>query len=287
MKLPITLLLNFLCCLSLFGQQPNLDMCDIIKHSLQIRSTDSLTQLINEHSEELSNKQKADLYSIRARLRVILNAKDVKRRSDSINPILVEAKNDFDLAIDQMKDENDKLKYRVRRYFILEKYTPHYEEFDSDLELLKLNGYKEDKTGLALSLISKYDGDFWLGAEIASFSGFAPPFRVANKDNDVIWQNKMYKSASAFIFGYSRNLNINLTDINFSLIRVEAPFYFELFKFGYIGNAESTNNWYYRPELGFGYSIFQLTAGYNLFFNKDRAKDLSKFNLNLRAKYVF
>ena len=93
-------------------------------------------------------------------------------------------------------------------------------------------------------------------------------------------------SASGLIVGFARNLESELNDINFSLLRIEAPLFVDLLKFGYISSSEGVNEWYYRPELGIGYSYFQLSGAYNVFFDGEGAEALNKFQLNFRMKYT-
>lgn len=287
MKTIVTLFLCLICLYTLTAQQTPIDMCDIIRHSLVNKNADTISTLLESDSYKLTDKQKADLYSIRGRMTTYLNKKNIKKRSSSTHPKLKASYADLTKAISLIPEENDKLKYIARRYYVLEKYKPYYEDYKSDQNKLIANGLKKDKVGLGASAVVRFDGDFWVGAELSLFSGYAPPFQIKDKNGDIVLSKKMTISASGLVFGFTRNLEKDLNDYSFSLLRIEAPIFIDITKFGYIQAPGGKNHWYYRPEIGIGYSIFQLSSGYNLFYKNDGTENLSHFSLNFRTKFVF
>ena len=65
------------------------------------------------------------------------------------------------------------------------------------------------------------------------------------------------------------NLNRKATDVNFSLLRLSAPFYLDITKFGAMRYlADEKAYWYYRPEIGFGWNIVSFGYAYNHIFAK-------------------
>lgn len=284
----ITIIFFLLCftTLDVQSQDVNLDMCDIIRHSLHMKSTDSVTQLLEMHSDELTPKQKAHLYSIRGRLWVALNKKNIKRSSYPVDPLLIKANDDLTLAIQQLPDEKDRLRFIARRYFVLENYSPYYNQYQSDLKILSEHGLKKRKEGMSIVALSKFDGDFWLGVEGSLFSSYSPSYTVRDEYGKIVMKDKVSTSMSFLIMSYARNLQASQNDFGASFLRVEAPLFIDIFRVGFIETEGSTEHWYYRPELGIGYSIFHLSAGYNIFFRPGNAKELNKLQFNFRVKHT-
>lgn len=287
MKTNLTLIIYCLCFCTLIGQQTNIDMCDVIRHSLINKSSDTITTLLQMETSELTDVQKADLYSIRGRMSVLLNRKAIKKNKTSAHPLLRESYDDLSQAIYLISEEKDKLKYIARRYYVFENYESNYKDYQSDLHKLKAHGMKKDKTGIGAAILTKYDGDLWAGVEVSLFSGYAPTYNVKDDNGETVLRKKTSISASAFVFGFSRNIETDLNDYNFSLVRIEAPLYIELFKVGYIQAPGGNNHFYYRPEIGIGYSLFHLSGGYNVFFKSEKSEELSNLSLNFRIKYTF
>lgn len=222
---------------------------------------------------------------MRARLHFYLDQSEIDKRSSSDHPAIIKAHKDLTLAIDQYKDETDKLRYIFRRFVTLEDYKPHYKEYNTDLDLLTANGYKKDKFSIGLTALSRYDSEFWLGGELSFFSGYSPPFTLKDDNKQIVHQQKIGFSASVLIFGFSRNLESDFSDFSFSLLRIESPIFIDITQFGTM-TALNSDHWYYRPELGFGYSIFHLSVGYNIFFRNQKSKELSNAFLSFRIKHT-
>jgi hypothetical protein len=287
MKANFTFIICCLCFYTLAGQQTNIDMCDVIRHSLINKNSDSITNLLQLDPSKLTNTQRADLYSIRGRMSMVFNKKEINKSSSDAHPALVESYEDLTKAITLIPDEKDKLKYVARRFYIFEDYATHYTDFQSDTKVLVAHGMKKDKTCFGASVVTRYDGDLWAGVEVSLFSGYAPTFKVKDDDGNIVLHKKYSVSASALVLGFTRNLDTPLNDFNFSLLRIEAPVFIDLTKVGFIASPGGTNSWYYRPEIGIGYSIFHLSGGFNIFFKSEGSEDLSDLNLNFRIKYTF
>ena len=278
----------FLISISIYsiGQSSKIDICGVYKYSLRNSSLDSITHIINLDSTQVNNYEKSELLTMRARLHFYLDRSEIDKRTTSDHPSIIKAHKDLSLAIDQYKDEKDKLRYVFRRFIMLDNYKPHYKEYDSDLDLLTSNGFRNDKFGFALTAVSKYDGDLWLGIEASFAGGYTAPYTLKDDYKQIIHKRKASKSASALVFGYSRNIVSNMGDLNFTLLRLEAPLFADVTQFGFI-HTEGTTHWYYRPELGIGYSIFHLSAGYTFYFKGHKSRNLSKSIFNLRVKHTF
>ena len=287
MKPILSILITLLITSAIVGQHSHVDFCDIIRHSIEHKSTDSITHLLQLDSTHVNNSEKAELYYIRGRLIVENHEEEIERRSKHIHPKLKEAHRDLSLAINQVPSKDEKLEFVFKRFQVLERYKPYYEEYDSDLKLIESNGYKHDKFGIGFSAKNKYDGDFWLGGELSIGSGYGAPYTLKDASQRTIKKNRTTLSASILTLGYVKNIQTqSLNDFNFSLIRMEAPFYIDLLQVGFI-DTKTNNYWYYRPEIGIGYSIFHLSAGYNFFFKSERFEDLSNAMINIRIKHVF
>ncbi len=270
----------------IYGQHSNLDLCGIYKHSLKTKNLDTITQILERDTFQINNHEKAELFSMRGRLQLIFNRLDINKNLPADNPILVSAHSDYTMAIDLAKADNDELRYVWRRHLDLKFVKSRYKGYESDLEFLTSNGYRKDKFDSALTALSRYDGEFWLGTEFSFFSGYGPPYTIRNESREIIAKRKFSFSTSALIFGYSRNLESSMNDFNFTLLRLEAPIFVDITQFGFI-NALESNHWYYRPEVGIGYSIFQLSLGYTVFFKSHKARSLSNTFVSYRAKYTF
>jgi len=274
--------------LSVFSQHSSVDLCSIYQHAVKNKNIDSISYLLTLDSTQISAYDKAELLSMRGLLHLSLSKKDINKRKAKNHPAFIEAKRDFTLAIKQNVDKNEKLKYTFRKFVTLEGYKPHYTNYQSDLYLLKSKGFKPDKFGMGISAKSKFDGNFWLGAEFSIVSGYRPSYSLKNYDEQIIIKSKPSFSMSALTVGFTQNIETtSLSDLNFSLLRLEAPLYIDVLQFGFIDNS-NRSYWYYRPELGIGYSIFHLSGGYNLFFGSRKGREsLSNAMINFRIKHVF
>ena len=280
----------FLISIFSFGQNSKIDLCEVYQYSIKNKNLDTITHLLKLDTTQVSSYEKSELISMRGMLLYILNYESIYENIEPNaafdHPILGQTYRDMSIAINQAQDDNQKLPLVYRRYLNLGDFEPHYKEYKSDYDFLTSKGFRKDKSGVALTGLSRYDGELWLGAELAFFSGYSPPFTVKNDNNQIIHKQKFGFSVSALILGYARNLESNYSDFNFSLIRVGAPIYIDATQFGTM-TAFDSNHWYYRPEVGIGYSIFHLSVGYTVFFNKQKSRELSNTILSFRIKNTF
>ena len=272
---------------SIFSQHETIDLSRVYQSATMLKSLDTITYLLQLDSTQISDYEKAELFSMRGLLRLKFNKKDIKRRRAANHPAFKSALQDFSSAVNQNGDKSDKLKYTYRRFVSLKKYKPHYSNYQADLNLIKSRGYKKDNFGMAIFAKSKYDGELWLGVEFSIRSGYRPSYRLKGYEGHTIKKKNQF-SASVLTFGYSQNIQTTaLSDLSISLVRIESPIFIDILQFGFIDTSVK-NYWYYRPEVGVGYSIFQLSGGYNLFFNSDeKSKSLSKAMVNFRIKFIF
>ena len=258
----------------------SLDLCEVYKQARQHQNLDTIEHLLN--SGEISSTDQAELLTMRGLLKIKYNKNSLGKRPSLKNPILKSAYSDFTTAIEQVTEER-KVEFVFRRYTTLSDVDLSYPEDRSDLNLLSSHGYKKDRFGMAASLSVRYDGSFWLGFDFALFSGYTSPYTLKDGHGSTIAKRKYTLSASAFVLGYSHNLESSASDFNFSLIRIEAPLFIDILNVGYI-RTMGNNSWYYRPQLGLGYYWFQLSAGYNIFFRNNSELGQSKWMVQLRTK---
>ena len=287
MKAIIILLTAFLTAFQLSAQKVDLDLCEVYKSARELNSTQPLSKYLEDNSIDLSNFQKSELHSMRAEINLKIWKRTSKEKSAERDSLIEVIKNDFTKAIELSEDKSQEIRNKWRRFNSMEGLDLRYEEMDSDSIMLKFQGQKFMKSGIGLSAKLKYDNDFWFGGEFSLLSAYIPAYKIKDDNGEVLYQEKYSASFSMFIVGYAHNMSEkDFGDLNFSLIRIEAPFYIDIFQFGSIFGPEN-NKWYYRPEIGLGYSLFHLSAGYNIFFNREQAEGISRFMTNFRIKYTF
>jgi len=272
--------------ISVNGQQNNIDLFEVYNLSLLNSNYDTISYLLTLDTAEITDYERMELYTIRGKLKLIFGEKELGKKEKLDRTILNDASDDFSYAITQTKDENDKLNYIYRRYFTLKDHDPYYKGYNSDYTSLKSNGFKKDKSGLGFTALTKYDGESWLGLEISLISNYGPRYTLKDGNSRIIHKKKYSHSSSAFVIGFAQNLETGITDYNLSIIRIESTLYVNITQIGVI-NAQNTNHWYLRPEIGFGYSIFQLSAGYTFFIPGGKSISLAKYIVSFRAKHTF
>ena len=285
--------ISFFVCLTILfstlskGQHSKIDICEVTKKAKEELKVDTINQLLQIHdTNQITSFERAELLAFRAWLTLRIKNDEMKMSPQNKDRILSEVNQDFNQAVKVVRNENDKLIFRYRRFYVMEQIDPNYKNYDSDLSLLKTQGFKEDKFGLAFFATSRYDGELWLGGELAIFSGLGPRFKLKDNDGSIVAKNNLTKAASFLTLGYARNVQSEMEDFSVSLIRIEAPLFIDIFKLGFVNTPDQTN-WFYRPEIGVGYSIFQLSVGYNLFFKKDGRDRFQKLFTTLRGKFIF
>ncbi|MFY7667137.1 MAG: hypothetical protein ACOVQG_00250, partial [Crocinitomicaceae bacterium] len=140
----------------------------------------------------------------------------------------------------------------VAKIFLEDEKTTKFVPFDS-------------YSAIGLGTIGAIGKSNWLGGEISlDFTDLINPFR---KDYISDIPNLRVNFLSSAILW---NLNdLNRRDILFSMLNLRNPLvYLKLFQFGnHIGISDKLK-WFYRPEIGFSYGIFNISYAYNLTFNK-------------------
>lgn len=272
--------------LSLSGQQSNIDLCTVYNHAVKTQSLDTLNHLLNQDTLQINNFEKNEMLTMRGWLRIALNKAEIDKNLAMEDPILQEAYRDFSMAVQSSEDKNDKLKYVSIRFLNLKSNKLNYKEYQSDLGLLTDHGYRQNKFGLGIAALSKYDREIWLGAELLLFSGYIPSYKIKDGNEKTLVRKRFSTSASALIFGVSKNLESAMSDVNFSLLRLESPLFVNVTQFGFIRTLAS-NHWYYRPEIGIGYSIFHLSVGYTMYFKNQKSESLPTTPISFRIKHTF
>ena len=110
--------------------------------------------------------------------------------------------------------------------------------------------------------------------------------RIANKVFYYILGISLLLGIGIFGFGILKNLENDWLEWRFSPFTIEAPFYLDILQVGQICTLDG-KYFFYRPEIGFGYSMFTLSYGYNVFFKKGTPDNISRHMINLGVRYVF
>ena len=171
---------------SIFCQQGDVDLCGVYKHAVKNKTLDSISYLLNLDSTQITTYKRTEILTMRGRLRLSFNKNEINRRKANKHPEFQEALRDFSTAINENPSKNEKLKYTFRRFSTLKRYKPYYKNYKSDLNLIKSKGYNPSKFAMGISGKSKYDGEFWLGAEFSIGSGYRPAYTLKDYDGQVI-----------------------------------------------------------------------------------------------------
>lgn len=269
-----------------YAQTGNIDPCAIFKEAVSNNNIDTLDHYLNMDDTQLDLNDRINLMTFKG---LVLIRKQGKRRSErgkTAQAIVDSSYQLFTDALNMVEDENLKIGYRMRRYETLSEMKIGYPSKSEDEYLLRQSGYKPDQTGFSLMFTSRYDGEFWLGAEVALFGGLQLPFNFKNGYGDTVEKMEMGVSGSAFIFSHTRNMESAINESKFSILRIEAPIYVDITQVGWMRTA-GRSYWFYRPQVGLGYGRFSLSYGFSLFFKKEARDLLNRHSLDFKTKFVF
>ena len=278
----VAISLGLLFSLTGIGQQKQMTLCEIYDNDF----TAEETKLVNENirtTPSSSWKRLADLYSLRALINVKINKSIMKENPALYKDVVNDAQDDLDYAVNLIEDEKLKIEYIFRRQEVL----THKEDYDNkqtDLQALKLAGYKEGYGGTGLSVKVRYDGSLWYGGEIAGLSYRSPKYTLSNGYGHV-FEKESQVVGSGFTFAYMVNPENNRSEWTASLLKTESPIYIDIIQFGGYSDQSSTR-YFYRPEIGFGVGPITLSYGYTLFFKRGDSRELNKHVLNLKGRYI-
>jgi hypothetical protein len=122
----------------------------------------------------------------------------------------------------------------------------------------------------------------WTGGEISlDYADLTNPFR-----KDYI-SDRSYMRMNFLSLSILWNLNdLKRRDILYSMLNFRNPFvHAKLFQFGtHIGISDKLK-WFYRPEIGISYGIFNLSYSYNLTFDKSFRSSTEKNMLTFGISY--
>lgn len=259
--------LIFFLFLSALCYSQSVDFCDALQVTRSATNFQHIDSLLK--SEYLSDRDVADLYTIRAKV-----AKERGYDLLSINT-------DIDKAVELMGDSP---RFAYFRYQILE--DEEYNKKDRDLELAKLIGYKEDKIGIGLSPTIHSGNGLLFGIEILIPGFTKAPYKI--QDEEGIIDSEWFSIGMAtFAIGYSLSFEEErVSELRGSLLKLVAPIYVDVTQFGVRWNSAGSR-WFYRPELGIGYRGLSFSAGINLWLNKRPELDFNRFVTSLRYSFVF
>lgn len=253
--------------LSALCYSQSIDFCDalqVTRSAADFHHIDSLLQ-----SKYLSDRDVADLYTIRARV--------AKERGND----LLSINTDIDKAVELMGDSP---RFAYFRYQILK--NEEYNNKERDLELAKQIGFKEDKIDIGLTPTIHTGDGLLFGIEVL-LPGFAiEPYEIQDKEG-IIDRQWLSIGLATFVFGYSTSFEEErVSEFRGSLFKFFAPIYVDVTQFGVRWNSAGSR-WFYRPELGIGYRGISFSAGINLWLNKRPEVEFNRFVTSLRYSYVF
>ncbi|MHB8261204.1 MAG: hypothetical protein ACYDEC_13110 [Bacteroidia bacterium] len=182
--------------------------------------------------------------------------------------------------------------YRAQRWQFLDEevkmYSPLKEE---DLEYLKKHGLKEERTGVVPGINFMQGKNSWVGAEFSAIGFITPSYVLKNQDPaDGITKkvdSRTVPVALAMIsFGFNKCVQNAAHEFTVSAIRLTAPFYIDITKFGFAQNSFSDKPlWFYRPEIGIGNTFLSVGYGYNLLFTKSERRNWEKSLFIIKVCY--
>ena len=261
MKITVFLLLIGQLC---YAQQ--IDFCEVYRYTrntADFRYIDSLLQ-----SKDLSNRDIAELYTIRAKV------------ARKLNHELQSVQEDIDKAVTLMGDSP---RYAYYRYRILD--DINYTEKNRDLELAKIIGFKEDKTGIGLAPTVHSGDGLLFGFELLLPALMSQPYKIEDEEG-IISSNKFTFGMAALAFGYAASFDEErISEWRLSLLKIVSPLYIDVTQFGYRRN-EVGSRLFYRPEIGIGHRGLSLSLGINLWLTGNSEANFNRFVPSLRYSFV-
>ena len=274
------------------------DQKNIIKKVKKINEDDEKIKTI-EHllaSKKITNPEcLADLYCERA------YAYWIKYEDDSLSnynylsgdktgsTIIQHVLDDLSLAIETYPLNEPK--YRNDRMDFLEAINEDHPLLEEDKAYLKKHGYKEDIFGLALAANYMHGKNDWIGGELPIFEALTTSYVLKNKDTltgkiKKVTSRNFPVGLEMLTLGFNKSLQNSAHEFTISAIRLSAPIYLEVTKFGFETGLNTTHGlWFYRPEIGIGNSFISIGYAYNLMFNKSERNNWEKSLFVIKLSY--
>lgn len=253
--------------LASFGYSQSIDFCDalqITRNASDFQYLDSLMQ-----SEYLSDKDVANLYTIRAIV--------AKERRHDFNSV----KTNIDKAVELMGESS---RFAYFRYQILGE--EEYNNKERDLEIAKQLGFKEEKIGMGLAPTIHSGDRLLFGLEVLLPGFFQGPYKILDEEK-IIDRKRLSHGMAVLVIGYATSLEEDrVSEWRVSLMKLFAPVYIDVAQFGVRWNRAGSR-WFYRPEPGIGHKGLSLSAGINLWLNKNPEPEFNRFVTSIRYSFVF
>lgn len=228
----------------------------------------------------------ADLYCSRADVYRVkyadsLGLYNYLRGDTTSNTLINHILNDYKTAI-EIYPFKEPVVRNERMNFLDDEVKMYTTQNKEDLEYLKKHGLKEDRTVVIPAINFMQGKNSWLGAEV-SFLGFISPSYVLK--NTDLKDGKLKKvdtrtvpvSLGFITVGTNRCVQKSAYEFTFSPIRLTAPFYVDVTKFGFLqGPNVNGTLWFYRPEIGIGNTFLSVGYAYNFLFDKAERKNWEK-----------
>ena len=271
---------------------------DILSEPAQKKRLESAEKIkdVNERLKAFENifdsnkvvmpKYLADLYCCRADAyweKYLLDSLDItnyqsgsRTGSTIIKHILV----DYQTAI-KMYPLNEP-NFRSDRMDFLNELNSDHPFVAQDLAYLKQHGYKEEFYGITPGINYMQGKNSWVGIDISFLGYVSPSYALKNKDttDGKIKKINTRDLPAAFAFltvGYNQSLKNSAHEFTISGMRITAPIYLEVAKFGFESGLNAPHPlWFYRPEIGIGNSFISVGYAYNLLFAKSQRSNWEK-----------
>jgi hypothetical protein len=303
MKYSVALLLFFLILAQAHSQVSSpltLEEQNSLIHKVSaIKDADEKLKAIDDlmHSGKLTtNGQIASLYSGRAETLWEVYLKhmgdegidEIGVKQQAIDSVLVYYKKAIDACVFcQPTYKADRAEFLKNQE--LANTNPLYLE---DMKCAKDHGFKETEQGFTLGLNYMGGKSDFAGFMVSPWGQVIPRYKVMNTDPEdgklkVIDENRLPYSMNILAFEYNRNLDQPTSrEFTFSLFQMTSPLLINFTKFGFTQSFTlPIPSWFYRPEIGIGWSFISVGYAYNFVFSKSDRSQLNSHMFLLRLCY--
>jgi len=161
-----------------------------------------------------------------------------------------------------------------------------------DMDFAKAHGFKETEHGFVLGVNYMGGKSDFAGVMVSPYGVVMPRYKVLSTDPEdgkikVVDQNNWPSSFNLCSFEYNRNLDQpTAREFAFSLFQQTSPLLINVTKFGFTQSVTLTKpSWFYRPEIGIGWSFISVGYAYNFVFSKSDRSQLDTHMVVFRFCY--
>jgi hypothetical protein len=161
-----------------------------------------------------------------------------------------------------------------------------------DIDFAKAHGYKETEKGFVLGLNYMGGKSDFAGIMVSPWGQVIPRYKVMSTDPadgklKIVDQSLLPVSINILAFEYNRNLDQPTSrEFTLSLFQSTSPLLINVTKFGFTKSVTlSKPSWFYRPEIGIGWSFISVGYAYNFVFSKSDRSQLNTHMVVARLCY--